>query len=52
MEKTTLCEKEGYVLRNRESKEIVARVMIAQDEQGMDMEDRIVKMKEYLVGRQ
>ncbi len=45
-ENDIVCENEGYVIRNRETKEIVARVMIAQDEQGIDMEDRIVKMKE------
>ena len=28
------------------------RVTVAQDAQGIDMEDRIVKMKAYLAGRQ
>ena len=47
-----VCENDGYVIRNSETGDVVASVMIVQDAQGVDMEDRIVKMKAFLGGRQ
>ncbi len=51
-ENDIVCEQNGYVIRNSGTGDVVVRVTVSQDAQSVDMEDRIVKMKAYLAGRQ
>ncbi len=46
-----VCENNGYVLRRTEDNADLERIVIRQDGQGVDTEDRIVKLKEYLAAK-
>lgn len=43
-----VCESDGYVLRKTEDNTELGRIVIPQDEHGVDTEDRIVRLKKYL----
>lgn len=43
-----VCQNESYLLRNNEDESVIETIEIAQNEQGVDIEDRIVKLKEYI----
>jgi len=43
-----VCKSNGYVLRRTEDYTEIERIVIPQDSYGVDTEDRIVKLKEYL----
>lgn len=42
------CENDSYVVKNNEDKKIVATVLIGQNQDGIDTEDRIIKLKEFI----
>lgn len=46
-----VCESNGYVLRKTEDTTELERVVIPQDEHGVDTDDRIVRLKEYLAAK-
>ncbi len=43
-----ICENRNYVLRDNETGEIIETVSIPQNEEGIDVVDRIILLKEYL----
>ena len=43
-----ICENRSYVLRDNETEEIIETVSIPQNEEGIDVVDRIILLKEYL----
>ena len=46
--KHIICENGSYVIRANESDEIIETITIQQDENGIDTEDRILKLKEII----
>ena len=47
-DKHIACENAAYVLKNTETDEVIERIEIKQNESGIDMEDRIIRLKNYL----
>ena len=47
-DKHIICENGSYVIRANESDEIIETITIQQDENGIDTEDRILKLKEII----
>ena len=45
------CENSAYILKNAETGEIVERIEIKQNKSGIDTEDRIIRLKNYLIGK-
>ena len=43
-----ICENKSFVLRDNETEEVLETVNITQDEKGIDTEDRIVVLKEFI----
>ena len=43
-----ICQNSAYVLRNNEDESVLDTVVISQNEDGIDTEDRVVKLKEYI----
>ena len=46
-----ICDNSAYIVRNNEDNSVVDTIKIAQNENGIDIEDRIVKLTDYLVER-
>lgn len=43
-----ICQNNGYLLRNNDDETIVETILVAQNEDGIDVEDRIEKLKNYI----
>lgn len=43
-----ICENSSYILRNNEDESVIETIEISQNEQGIDTEDRIIKLKNYI----
>ena len=44
-DKRVVCENSAFVIRTNDSDEVIETIQIAQDENGVDTEDRVLKLK-------
>ena len=49
-ENYVICQNSSYVIKNSENDEVVKEIVIAQNEKGIDIEDRIVKISKIIIG--
>lgn len=47
-DKYITCENASYIVKKNDDDSVIEELIIAQDENGIDVEDRIVKLKEYI----
>ena len=43
-----VCENDAYLVRDNNTEEVLERIPILQNEEGIDIEDRIIKLKQYI----
>lgn len=43
-----VCENDAYIVRDNNTEEVLERIPILQNEEGIDIEDRIIKLKQYI----
>ena len=43
-----VCQNASYLVRDNETEEVLEEIMILQNEEGIDIEDRIIKLKQYI----
>ncbi|MCR5767695.1 MAG: hypothetical protein K6G45_04310 [Lachnospiraceae bacterium] len=43
-----ICTNTGYLLRKNDSEEVIEAIDVKQNDDGVDVEDRIIFLKEYL----
>ena len=50
-DKYIVCDNDAYVVKNCEDKAVIERLEIAQNDSGVDTEDRILKFKEFYINK-